>query len=115
MNMDEGFEMQHRGKTGQETRQSSDDNVERGRGTEADNTEVSKVPSRQLDVSSGRNSDANAELTTLQKYINFLPTVAFSANTQASWEAVAVSFTAGLLNGGPVCTTPITPPSFCNH
>jgi len=53
----------------------------------------------------------DAELTSMQKYINFLPTIAFSANTQASWEAVAVSFTAGLLNGGPVCTAYATAPS----
>jgi len=48
-------------------------------------------------------------LTLQQKYINFLPTVAFSANTQASWEALAVSFTAGLLNGGPVGPAQVMP------
>lgn len=46
---------------------------------------------------------AEHTLKRLQRYINFLPTVAFSVNTQCSWEALAVSFTAGLLNGGPVC------------
>jgi hypothetical protein len=45
----------------------------------------------------------------LKRYIRFLPTIAFGANLQASWEAVAVSFQAGLLNGGPVRTkfTPV--------
>lgn len=43
-------------------------------------------------------------LTQQQKYINFLPTIAFSANLQASWEAIVSSFAAGLLNGGPVST-----------
>lgn len=41
----------------------------------------------------------------LKRYIRFLPAIAFGANLQASWEAVAVSFQAGLLNGGPVRTT----------
>jgi hypothetical protein len=50
MSADEGFELQHRGKTGQEIRLSSDDNAEFGRSNEANNTETSKVPSRQLDV-----------------------------------------------------------------
>ena len=36
-----------------------------------------------------------------QRYINFLPTFFFGANLQATWESVAVSFQAGLLNGGP--------------
>ena len=51
MNADEGFEMQHRGKSGQEIRQNSDSNAELGTSTVPDNTEDSKVPSRQLDVS----------------------------------------------------------------
>jgi hypothetical protein len=38
----------------------------------------------------------------VKRYIRFIPTVAFGANLQSSWEAVAVSFQAGLLNGGPV-------------
>ena len=37
----------------------------------------------------------------LERYINFIPSVAFNAVLQASWSAVAVSFQAGLLNGGP--------------
>jgi hypothetical protein len=41
-------------------------------------------------------------LTLLQRYIPFLPTIAFDATLQSSWEALSVSFQAGLLNGGPV-------------
>lgn len=41
-------------------------------------------------------------LTLLQRYISFLPTIAFDATLQSSWEALSVSFQAGLLNGGPV-------------
>jgi hypothetical protein len=105
MSADEGFELQHRGKSGQEIRRSSDDSAELGRGVVAtNNTEASKVPSRQLDVSMLPDRRHRGRANICQKYINFLPTVAFSANTQASWEAVAVSFTAGLLNGGPVRT-----------
>jgi hypothetical protein len=47
-------------------------------------------------------SEPEVVLTHEQKYINFIPSVAFDATLQASWEAVAVSFQAGLLNGGPV-------------
>lgn len=38
----------------------------------------------------------------MQRFISFIPTIAFEANLQAAWESVAVSFQAGLLNGGPV-------------
>ncbi|KAK6369786.1 hypothetical protein LTS17_009236 [Exophiala oligosperma] len=38
---------------------------------------------------------------TLDRYISFFPTVAFPATLQSSWEALAASFQAGLLNGGP--------------
>jgi len=55
MNIDEEFEMQHRGKSGQEIRQDSDDNAELERRVEPNNTETSKVPSRQLDVSRQNN------------------------------------------------------------
>lgn len=44
-------------------------------------------------------------LTSLQRYINFIPTLFFGANLLASWESVAASFQAGLLNGGPVWST----------
>lgn len=37
----------------------------------------------------------------LERYITLVPSVAFNAVLQASWSAVAVSFQAGLLNGGP--------------
>ena len=37
----------------------------------------------------------------LERYISFVPSVAFNAVLQSSWSAVAVSFQAGLLNGGP--------------
>ncbi|KAK3686558.1 hypothetical protein LTR37_019697 [Vermiconidia calcicola] len=76
--------MHHRSKPAEAIVKDRDSNSEEEQGYKANNTESSKVPSRQLD-----------------KYINFLPAVAFSANTQASWEALAVSFSAGLLNGGP--------------
>lgn len=56
MNNDEGFEMQHRGKSGQEIRHDSDDNAELERRVEPNNTETSKVPSRQLDVSRQNNA-----------------------------------------------------------
>ena len=45
-------------------------------------------------------------LTSLQRYIPFLPTIAFDATLQSSWEALSVSFQAGLLNGGPVRNPP---------
>ena len=37
----------------------------------------------------------------LERYISLVPSVAFNAVLQSSWSAVAVSFQAGLLNGGP--------------
>lgn len=37
----------------------------------------------------------------LERYINLIPSVAFNAVLQTSWASVAVSFQAGLLNGGP--------------
>lgn len=37
----------------------------------------------------------------LERYITLIPSIAFNAVLQASWSAVAVSFQAGLLNGGP--------------
>lgn len=37
----------------------------------------------------------------LERYISLVPSVAFNAVLSASWSAVAVSFQAGLLNGGP--------------
>jgi choline transport protein len=37
----------------------------------------------------------------LQRYITFVPAIAFPATLQSSWEAIAVAFGAGLLNGGP--------------
>ena len=58
MNIDEEFEMQHRGKSGQEIRQvgqDSDDSAELERRVEPNDTETSKVPSRQLDVSRQNN------------------------------------------------------------
>lgn len=63
MNADEGFEMQHRGKSGQEIRQNSDSNAELGTSTVPDNTEDSKVPSRQLDVSRLGNHHQVVKLT----------------------------------------------------
>lgn len=41
------------------------------------------------------------QLTYEKRYISFFPTVAFPATLQSSWEALAASFQAGLLNGGP--------------
>ena len=43
----------------------------------------------------------NSPKPKLDRYISFIPAIAFGANLQASWESVAVSFQAGLLNGGP--------------
>jgi hypothetical protein len=43
-----------------------------------------------------------AALITEQRYINFLPTLAFGAMLLATWEAISVSYQAALLNGGPV-------------
>lgn len=37
----------------------------------------------------------------LERYIGLVPSVAFNAVLQAAWSASAVSFQAGLLNGGP--------------
>ncbi|KAL2867846.1 putative amino acid permease [Aspergillus lucknowensis] len=38
----------------------------------------------------------------LERYLGFLPMLAFAATLQASWEAIGASMIAGLLNGGPV-------------
>jgi len=54
-----------------------------------------------------RGEDSSNEIETrppqqkLDRYISFIPAIAFNANLQATWESVAVSFQAGLLNGGP--------------
>lgn len=45
-------------------------------------------------------------LTSVQRYIPFFPAIAFDATLQSSWEALSVSFQAGLLNGGPVRNPP---------
>ena len=37
-----------------------------------------------------------------QRYITFLPTLAFGGTLQFSWESICGVFAAGLLNGGPV-------------
>jgi amino acid transporter len=37
-----------------------------------------------------------------QRYLGFLPMLAFAATLQASWEAIGASMFAGLENGGPV-------------
>jgi len=58
-------------------------------------------PLHKLDVHSA-SSHHQAWLIIEQRYINFLPTLAFGANLLATWEAISVSFQAGLLNGGPV-------------
>ena len=55
--------MQHRGKSGQEIRQNSDSNAELGTSNVPDNTEDSKVPSRQLDVSRLGNHHQVVKLT----------------------------------------------------
>jgi hypothetical protein len=97
----EGIELQHRSKPANVSYEASDSSPEDQSGRTANNTEPSKVHTRQLDVS-GSFAFICIALTIFQKFINFLPTAAFSTNTQCSWEALAVSFTAGLLNGGPV-------------
>ncbi|OJJ75877.1 hypothetical protein ASPBRDRAFT_192069 [Aspergillus brasiliensis CBS 101740] len=38
----------------------------------------------------------------LERYLGFLPMLAFAATLQASWESLGSSLQAGLLNGGPV-------------
>ncbi|PYI06035.1 amino acid permease [Aspergillus sclerotiicarbonarius CBS 121057] len=38
----------------------------------------------------------------LERYLGFLPMLAFAATLQASWESLGSSLYAGLLNGGPV-------------
>ncbi|RAL07664.1 amino acid permease [Aspergillus homomorphus CBS 101889] len=38
----------------------------------------------------------------LERYLGFLPMLSFAATLQASWESLAGSLYAGLLNGGPV-------------
>ncbi|KJK60991.1 amino acid permease GABA permease [Aspergillus parasiticus SU-1] len=38
----------------------------------------------------------------LERYLGFLPMLAFAATLQASWEAIGASMFAGLENGGPV-------------
>jgi choline transport protein len=38
----------------------------------------------------------------VQRYISLKPVVAFGLTLQFSWEAMAISFQASLLNGGPV-------------
>lgn len=65
-----------------------------------------KVPRMPAEKTDGDTSARNAGLETrhgqkLDRYISLVPSVAFNAVLQASWSAVAVSFQAGLLNGGP--------------
>ncbi|OJJ42382.1 hypothetical protein ASPZODRAFT_76917 [Penicilliopsis zonata CBS 506.65] len=38
----------------------------------------------------------------LERYLGFLPMLAFAATLQASWESLCSSLSSGLLNGGPV-------------
>jgi len=45
--------------------------------------------------------ETRSQLTSPQRYIPFAATIAFDATLQSSWEALSVSFQAGLLNGGP--------------
>jgi hypothetical protein len=62
-------------------------------------------PTQALDVRCTASVEAlkpRRRLTLLQRYISFIPTIAFDATLQSSWEALSVSFQAGLLNGGPV-------------
>ena len=62
-------------------------------------------PTKGLDVrctASVKALKSRPRLTLVQRYIPFLPTIAFDATLQSSWEALSVSFQAGLLNGGPV-------------
>ena len=53
-----------------------------------------------LDAPSSQRALSRSQQT-LDRYINFIPTVAFPVTLQTSWEALSVSFGAGLLNGGP--------------
>lgn len=48
-----------------------------------------------------RKSSINVDNLCGQRYISFIPTIAFPATLQSSWEALSVSFQAGLVNGGP--------------
>ena len=65
-------------------------------------TYKSVAPSTELgDESSYTEEGARTHRQRLDRYIGFIPTIAFGANLQATWESVAVSFQAGLLNGGP--------------
>ena len=57
---------------------------------------------QKLDVRCFQLRTLSTELTSPQRYISFITSIAFDATLQASWEAVAVSFQAGLINGGPV-------------
>jgi choline transport protein len=43
--------------------------------------------------------------TQLERYLSLKPMVAFGLNLQSSWEGIAISFQAALLNGGPVSLT----------
>ena len=43
--------------------------------------------------------------TQLERYISLKPMVAFGLNLQSSWQGIAISFQASLLNGGPVSLT----------
>ena len=99
----EGIELQHRGKPANVSYEAYDDSPEGQPGRIANNTESYKVHTRQLDMSEPLISILDVTLTISKKFVNFLSTVAFITNTRCSWEALAVSLTAGLLNGGPVC------------
>lgn len=47
------------------------------------------------------NLDSRVRLIQSQRCIPLAATIAFDATLQSSWEALSVSFNAGLLNGGP--------------
>ncbi|EAW07593.1 putative amino acid permease [Aspergillus clavatus NRRL 1] len=53
-------------------------------------------------VEASPQQDGSRPRPRLERYLGFLPMLAFAATLQASWEAIGASLYAGLENGGPV-------------
>ncbi|GAB1210774.1 hypothetical protein APSETT445_009572 [Aspergillus pseudonomiae] len=61
-----------------------------------------KLPRDTVRKPSPSQSQGSQRKPGLERYLGFLPMLAFAATLQASWEAIGASMSAGLENGGPV-------------
>ncbi|KAE8352422.1 amino acid/polyamine transporter I [Aspergillus coremiiformis] len=61
-----------------------------------------KVPRDTIRKPSPNRSQGSQQKHGLERYLSFLPMLAFAATLQASWEGIGATMFAGLENGGPV-------------